>query len=299
MSLEKPVILIVDDEPINVDILLEYLEDTRYELDTAEDGQQAWEMLQARPERYDVILLDRMMPNMDGLAVLEHVKQHPALQSVPVVLQTGMAAHEEIVEGLQAGAYYYLTKPFQEDMLLGVVHTAVGDRLRYLRAQNESDVVGRSFGLLREAEFRFRTIEESRDLSSVLANACPDPRKVIVGLTELLLNAVEHGNLDISYKEKGELREQGRWDEEVERRLSLDENRDKVVIVKYLRGEGSISITITDQGKGFAWQDYVDMDPSRIFDNHGRGIAMSRMVSFDELQYLGCGNEVEAIIHLD
>ena len=55
---------------------------------------------------------------------------------------------------------------------------------------------------------------------------------------------------------------------------------------------------IKDEGKGFAWQDYLEMDPNRAFDTHGRGIAMARMLSLDSVEYRGSGNEVVATIKL-
>jgi CheY-like chemotaxis protein len=195
-------LLLVDDEPFNLELMLEYLGDAGYGLEVAEDGLTAWDRLTADPQRFDVVVLDRMMPGLSGLEVLQRMKRHPVLQSVPVILQTALAAREEIIEGLQAGAYFYLTKPFEEVMLSSVLRTAVADRGRYRQAREDSKVAVRTFGLMREATFAFRTPEAARDLAVVLASACPDPRRVAIGLTELLLNAVEHGNLAIGYREK-------------------------------------------------------------------------------------------------
>ena len=294
-----PTILVADDELFNVDILVEYLEDTGYRVDTATDGQSAWDLLEADPGRFDVVILDRMMPGLNGLQVLERIKGHPVLQSVPVILQTALAAKEEILEGLQAGAYYYLTKPFDEDMLLSVLSTAVEDRQRYLRALEDSDMASRTFGLMHEAAFTFNSLHSARDIATVLANAFPDPRRVVIGLTELLVNAVEHGNLGITYEEKSQLREQGRWESEVESRLADPVHAHKQVRVHYARGIDCICVRIEDEGQGFEWQKYVDMDPERAFDTHGRGIAMSRMISFDSIEYLGVGNQVEITVRID
>ena len=294
----QPTILIVDDEPFNVDILLEYLEDTGYNLETAQDGQSAWVLLEENPGEFDVVILDRMMPGLNGIEVLQRIKQHPVLQSVPVILQTALAAKEEILEGLQAGAYYYLTKPFDEDMLLSVLTTAVDDRRRYLSALEDSDVASRTFGLMREASFSFRTLASARDIATVLANAFPDPRRVVIGLSELLVNAVEHGNLGITYDEKSRLREEERWEQEVERRLADPAYAGREVTVRYLRQPDEIRVLISDEGKGFDWKKYVEMDPARAFDTHGRGIAMSRMISFDGIEYHGCGNEVEVRVNM-
>jgi len=296
MTTSAPRILIVDDEPFNVEILVEYLEDGGYQLDTAEDGQEAWEKLSAAPDHYDVVILDRMMPRMNGMEVLQKIKQHPVLQSVPVILQTALAAKDEILEGIQAGAYYYLTKPFEEELLQSVLGTAVEDRMRYRAAQQESSQAGRVFGLMRSGTFHFKTLEGARDLAAILANACPNPQKVVIGLTELLVNAVEHGNLAITYDEKSVLREQERWEEEVANRLADPKYSDREVVVTFSRDAERVSIDIVDEGEGFDWQQYLDIDPARAFDTHGRGIAMSRMISFDTIEYRGKGNEVSVSV---
>ena len=122
---------------------------------------------------------------------------------------------------------------------------------------------------------------------------------MVFGLTELLVNAVEHGNLGITYEEKTRLREQGRWEEEVASRLAAPEYAEKQVRVSYSRERDQIRVRIEDEGQGFEWQRYVDMDLERAFDTHGRGIAMSRMISFDDVQYLGVGNTVEVTVRIE
>jgi len=288
-----PTILIVDDEPINVEILMECLDEGTYNLEAAYDGLEAWEKLEANPSHYDVILLDRMMPKMNGMETLSRIKAHAELKDRPVILHTSLDAKEEILEGLQAGAYYYLTKPFEEQMLQSVVATAVGDRQRYKKAVEESSLADRTISLMQEGVFRFQTTHAARDLAKVLSNACPEPGRAVIGLLELLINGVEHGNLGISYDEKSRLRAIGAWDEEVEKRLADPANQDKFVEISYRREQEGVRLMIKDQGRGFDWASYMELDPARIFDNHGRGIAISRAVSFDEVKYHGCGNEVE------
>lgn len=291
-------LLIVDDEPFNVEIIVEYLEDGGYTLDTAHDGQQAWEKLQADPASYDVLILDRMMPRMDGMEVLRRVKSTPEMDSMPVIMQTALASKNEVLEGLRAGAYYYLTKPFEEELLVSVVGTAVEDRLRYRRVQAESGVASRTLTMMTGGQFQFQTLDAARDLALALSNAFPEPKKVVIGLSELFINAVEHGNLAISYQDKTELKENNDWENEIARRLRDPRFSDRQVTVEYRRNNGVISVLIRDQGNGFEWRKYTEMDPGRIFDSHGRGIAMSRMVSFDTIEYRGDGNEVEVTVKL-
>ncbi|MBA1445372.1 MAG: response regulator [Gammaproteobacteria bacterium] len=294
-----PTILVVDDEVFNLEILSEHLEDAGYAPIVAENGRQAWNLLKETPERFDAVLLDRMMPEMDGMEVLAQIKAHPTLSALPVILQTAKAAKEDVLEGLQAGAYYYLTKPFNNDQLLAILKTAVGDYQHYRLLQQETQHTSHALTLMDKGQFTFRTLKEGRDLVTLLSNAHPEAAKVVMGLSELVINAVEHGNLGITYDDKSRLNEEGTWEEEVERRLALPENATKTVSLSFERARSEVRFLIHDQGDGFDWQDYLEMSPDRIFDTHGRGIAMARMVSFDQLEYLGNGNQVVATITMN
>lgn len=291
---ERARILIVDDEPFNLEILTEHLQDAGYEVVTADDGLAAWELLQHDSHGFDAILLDRMMPRMDGMEVLAHVRQHPDFRHVPVIMQTAVGAAENVREGLAAGAYYYLIKPFQRDMLLAIVAAAVGSHREKMQLERQIGAQVESCRLLVNGDFRFRTLDDARHLTLMLSQACPDPQRVAMGLSELLINAVEHGNLGITYEEKTRLVQQGRWQEEVEQRLEHPDWRDRHVWVAFRTSGEEISVTITDQGEGFDWKNYLEFTPDRAFDPHGRGIPMARMLSFDAVDYLGKGNEVVA-----
>lgn len=109
---------------------------------------------------------------------------------------------------------------------------------------------------------------------------------------------MEHGNLALSYQDKTDLLLEGCWQEEVDRRLDLPEYRERYVEVFFERLPNSIRFTISDQGNGFDWTKYLDFDPERIFDPHGRGIAMARKLSFSTLEFQGNGNSVLATVDL-
>ncbi len=289
-------ILLVDDDPTYLEIMAEHLEEECYQLDKADDGAKAWKLLEMSPEKYDAVLLDRIMPNMGGMEVLAKMKAHELLKEVPVILETVRDAKQEIQEGLEAGAYYYLTKPFEKRTLVAIVKTAVGDcaKKRALRA-NLQKTLG-TFSLLQKGFYNLRTLNEADILSTILAKDCPNPGKVVNGVSELLINAVEHGNLGITYDEKTLLIENGELNAEVERRLIMPEYSRKVVTLEFERKEDEIRFFIKDEGDGFDCGPYLEFDPERAFDTHGRGIAMSKEMSFDRLEYKGKGNEVLAVV---
>lgn len=296
MDIGTPHILVVDDESVNLEIIADHLEDSNYRLSFAEDGNIAWKILESDPESFDVVLLDRMMPNLGGMEVLARIKRHPVLANCPVILQTARAAAEDVIEGMAAGAYYYLTKPFKEELLRSVVDTAVTDRTKYKKLQFALEKSVKTLRLMTFSRFRFQTPAEAQELASLLANSCPQPSKAVTGFSELLLNAVEHGNLGITYQEKSELNACGQWAQEVERRLNLEEHVDKFVEVEFSRSLEEISVLIKDEGSGFDWRKYLEFSPERAMDTHGRGIAMAGLISFDRIEYNDVGNAVRAYI---
>lgn len=286
-------ILVVDDSPADRALLLEYLGRMGYHVELAQDGVEAWEFLSR--ESVDLILLDEVMPRMTGTELLRKIKQHPRLALVPVIFQSAANDRQQILEGIRAGAYYWLTKPYDAEMLQSIVEAAAEDRSRYKELLEEVRKGIDGMSLLRDATFVFRTIDEAHDLGTMLANSCPDPSKAVIGLTELLVNAVEHGNLGVTYAEKSQLHP----DEllaEISRRMTLEENRGKDVEVRFERRNGAVRFTISDQGDGFDWGPYLQIDPQRAFHTHGRGIAVANLLSFDTLEYVGKGNVVVATV---
>ncbi len=290
-------VLMVDDEALNLEILNEYFDgEAGFLLDSANSGEAAWALLQDPANQYQLILLDRMMPGMDGIGLLRKIKAEPRLAGIPVIMQTAAGLPAQIREGLEAGAYYYLTKPYRRDALLAIVHAALTDaaardNLRYQLSQHVN-----SLQFLNEAEFAIRSVEEAGQLASFIAQACPNPDIAVIGISELLVNGVEHGNLALSYAEKSKLKLDDGWHAEIERRSALAENKGKKVRLNFRRADNEIELRISDEGSGFEWQKFLEMDPERAFDPNGRGIALARMMSFSGIHYEGCGNVAVATI---
>jgi DNA-binding response OmpR family regulator len=290
-------ILAADDDPMMRQILIEYLEDSGYDLVVAEGGEEAWAILEKEGTTFDAVLLDRMMPNMDGMAVLSKIKATEHLGHIPVIMQTAAGSTAQVKEGLEAGAFYYLIKPFVQEVLLAIVQAAVRDSLRFQETQENLAAHGLSLDMLETGTFRMQTVAEVNALTIMLARACPNPEMVVIGLSELLINAVEHGNLGITYEEKTQLQQTGHLDEEMARRLTHPENMKKYAKVTFERLPGKIHITICDQGPGFDWKKYLELNMELACASHGRGIAMAKALSFDQVEFHGKGNEVLCVIH--
>lgn len=296
-SANKHRILLVEDSRTMALHATRILSTRDFDITLAEDGQAGWEILTAGDANFEAILLDRQMPRMDGMDLLRRLKAIPRLGQIPVIMVTSVSDEQSVREGLEQGAYYYITKPYEPDLLVSVVCAAVSQYEDYRALRESVRRAERPFGFLENACFRFRLLEDGRTLAHSLARACPNPEKSVIGIEELILNAIEHGNLGITYQEKTRLLMAGTWLDEINQRLASPEARDKFVTVRFERyPDSSVRIEVKDDGDGFDWQEYVGFTVERAFDNHGRGIAMAKALSFDSLQYIGNGNTVVATI---
>jgi CheY-like chemotaxis protein len=120
----RPKILVVDDEP-DVRNLVARLLGPIGEVALAVDGSDALDRILAG-DRPDLIVLDLMMPKMDGLTLTRELKKDPNLARIPIVILTAKTGARDMVEGINAGARHYVTKPFKSEELLGKVRKALG-----------------------------------------------------------------------------------------------------------------------------------------------------------------------------
>jgi DNA-binding response OmpR family regulator len=126
-------ILVVDDTPKNVKLLEDILTAKGYEVTTAESGSEALERIKA--ERPDLVLLDVMMPGMNGYEVCQAIRANPETGILPVVMVTALDAKEERVKGLEAGADDFLTKPVNQPELFARVRSLLRIKSLYDQVQ--------------------------------------------------------------------------------------------------------------------------------------------------------------------
>ena len=122
--MSKVKVLIVDDEPFNIDVLEQALDGTDYQVTRASNGQEALGKIHS--EQPDLILLDRMMPIVDGFQVLAKVKDDPMLRDIPVIIVSAEHDSKSIVKGIKQGAEDYLTKPIDTAQFLKKVKEFLG-----------------------------------------------------------------------------------------------------------------------------------------------------------------------------
>jgi len=133
----KGKILVVDDEELNRILLTTNLQESGYAVETAEDGQQALQMLHGQP--FDAVLLDLIMPRMDGYQVLAEMRSDAALRRIPVIVISSMDDMESIVRCIEMGATDYLAKPFNPVLLHARIRGSLAslheERMAMLREQ--------------------------------------------------------------------------------------------------------------------------------------------------------------------
>jgi CheY-like chemotaxis protein len=203
-DIENINILIVDDLPQNLQVLANSLKNMNYHIALATSGKQALEFVQKT--KFDLILLDIMMPEMSGFKVCQALKSNELTQSIPIIFLTAQSDTENIIKGFEAGAVDYITKPFNDRELIKRVETQVE-----LKKKSEQLI---DFNKRLEEKVKLRTSElnierkkaeiANRAKTLFLANMNHElrtPLNSIMGFTSLLettnLNEEQTGYLDI------------------------------------------------------------------------------------------------------
>jgi two-component system, sensor histidine kinase and response regulator len=164
-------VLVVDDQSINRYMLSQHVAQLGHAVAAVENGRQALERLQA--EAFDLVLLDVMMPEMDGYAVLARMKADPRLREIPVIVISGLDEIESVVRCIEQGAEDYLTKPFNPTLL----RARIGACLEKKRLGDE----------LRDKYQRLQALERLRDdLTHMIVHDLRTPLTSIIGGLQLL-----------------------------------------------------------------------------------------------------------------
>ncbi len=120
----KRTVMVVDDNPDIVAVIRTILEVEGYGLQFAYSGQETFNLL--GEQKPDLILLDILMPTIDGLEVLTRLKGHPDTASIPVILLTSMVQYKDVLIGYKRGASDYITKPFSNTQLVATINRLLG-----------------------------------------------------------------------------------------------------------------------------------------------------------------------------
>lgn len=191
----KTTILIVDDEPSNVEVLSQELEEEGCNLLTACDGEEA--LIKVQEHQLDLILLDVMMPKVDGITVCRILKGSGKTVLIPVILLTALRGHEDRIRGIEAGADDFISKPFDCDELMAKIRALLrlkrhrDEQERNLKEQLQSTIKDLEQARLdlAQAQERIEMLERAKDQLSKFAPMAV--RKMTETDSEVCLRKVE------------------------------------------------------------------------------------------------------------
>ncbi|OYD88162.1 hybrid sensor histidine kinase/response regulator [Nostoc sp. 'Peltigera membranacea cyanobiont' 213] len=194
-------ILIVDDIPTNLDVISEALSNEGYKVAIATSGERALQQIERRPP--DLILLDVMMPGIDGFETCQRLKANPKTCDIPVIFMTALADVDNKVKGLKLGAVDYVTKPFQEEEVLARVKTHL--QLRLL-SQNLEQQVAQKTAELRATQMQVIQREKMSALGELVAGVAHEINNPVGFLSGNIQHALENikdlfGLLDLVQQE--------------------------------------------------------------------------------------------------
>ena len=154
-ELDTPTVLIIDDTPANVGILVEYLEGRRVRVAVAQEGEEG--LARAEFVQPDLILLDVMMPGMDGFETCRRLKASATTRDIPVIFMTALSDTQDKIAGFAAGGVDYVTKPFQIDEVWARVTTHLALRSAQKRLAQQNVQLQQEIGMRRRAEADLQT----------------------------------------------------------------------------------------------------------------------------------------------
>ena len=294
---ETPHILIAENSKHPLKKLADLLKSEGYHIGVSHSGEDAFSTLVDHTSQYHAIILDHRTPDNKEHALLTKISTASSLKTLPIILIVPDTHQNTLRDAIQRGAHYCLSEDASSDHALQIIQAAIRRNLSYRELQNLSPTT--SYPMMQYlifGEFQVKTLGEAQDLARGLSTICPNPNLAVVGISELLINAIEHGNLAITYAEKSQYKRDNTWEAKITERQKEPKHRHKTVDVQFKKTETEFIIQITDQGAGFDSKKVIDLNPERLLDTHGRGIMMARNLVFKDLVYSPKGNQVTVVI---
>lgn len=268
-----------------------------FDIEYAESSRRAFEILTDNPGKFGVVVLDAASVIKEGYNIAETIRCDAKLRpiSVATVSRTDLdAARVYASAGLMP--LYKIDLPFRAEDVKAQLSAAIADTNRTRNLLAHLRGTAESLHILDTCRFKIRTLRDIEP-SVYMAAACfSQPERAVHGLQELLLNAIEHGNLEIGFKKKSELLHTGRWVDEIEARLASEDLGRRYVDFAVVKRDTGTSAVISDQGPGFDWQSILNGNLKTESFSNGRGISRSRLISFDKIAYNDLGNRVVAFM---
>ena len=282
--------LVIDDSKSFINFVSSILEKYKCQIFTADNGHIG--IQQYNLVKPDIIFSDIEMPVMTGIDMLKKIRMRDS--NIIIVMMTANSKEKYVLEALNFGASNYIKKSDLKKELPIVIEKYLSILFERKRQKNFTDNIDSA-----SIDFVFdNRIENLASVSIYLASLTrgilsdESRAQITIGLQELLMNAVEHGNLNINFDEKTEALEKNCLNELYKIRLSQPNLESRRVRVNFQRVPELVEWTITDEGQGFDADSIPNpCDEINLDEMHGRGILISRY-QFDQLKYSNNGRTV-------
>ncbi len=286
-------ILVVEDQPIYRKLLTDIIEAKKFKFFEAVDGESGLEMF--RKHSPDLVICDISMPKMNGLELLKAIKK--IKPDTYVVIATAHDYEDWVIEALESGASNYLKKPVTNMELTHILD-------KYYEIAKNKAITKNIMSMMEEKQLVLKCKSNIQSIPNIVNYLIKETGNKIneserfgfeLGLNELIINSVEHGNLEISGEEKYKALENNKLINLYNLKLKDPELANRTLTVKLNIKKEIIELEIIDEGKGFDWRKIND--PLKTENKEklvGKGIFLSKNY-FDKLEYKGKGNIVRVI----
>lgn len=287
-------VLVIHNQGLHNKNLARGLERVNFPFVTATGFKNGYDLLTRNADDIHAIIVN-YAPLSDATGFLKKLTKDDKFRDIPLILCLDREEQGKINPPGHTASCQWLQNPFTDHALYSVVQSAENDFLQRRVLRREIQSRQSVIGAITRGTFRIQNFEQAEALATMLAMTCPEPDRIAFGLFEILANGIEHGNLEIGNEEKWRLMANNIYRDEINMRLTMPEYKDRYVEITFERESDLMSFKIEDQGAGFNYRDYLDIDLSANQTCHGRGIALARATSFDYLEFMGNGNKLLAI----
>lgn len=286
-------VLIIEDDFISRKYMYDLLSYSGYDCYTAQNAADGLDVYtKVKPS---AVVCNLIMHGISGLEFLRLIKQK--YPEANVILTTSQSSEKLVIQALKLGAKGYVKKPIQDTEILPILEKIEKNKIEKTSSVNDYGcVTNGNITLKFNTEYGAPSLivdRLMREVNNIFDD--DDQNDIAIGLSELVTNAIEHGNLNISYEEKQEVTLTDKLDELYFKRLSDSKLASRKVTINYEFSPKSCSWIISDEGNGFDWTAVPDPTlEENIIKLSGRGIYITKRF-FDSLEYLGKGNVVKVV----
>lgn len=286
-------ILIIDDEDALRKMLKIALIEKGYTVFEAANGVEGIEVFKNTSP--GIVLTDVNMPEMNGIEMTRKIKE--INEDADIIIMTGYGTEDLVIDAIRAGASNYIKKPLQFNELFSILDSIAFKREARKRFEVAKDVVQyeekkiimdnnleKIWGVVNQVFYNVTGLDEHVSIEGLK-----------LGLYEIIVNAIEHGNLEISFEEKKKALQENSYTKLLAERIEMANKKGRNVVIQTKFDRKQIEISVTDCGNGFDYSNLPDhSDPETILSAHGRGILLAT-VYYDNVEYKHPGNSVKLV----